>query len=194
MKYTPPVITQVDSNTCSLVTTGGDVVYFDSEDREKVYRYNWYTKKQHKNTSTPYAASVKTVGGARKLILMHQLVMDAKNGIEIDHKDGNGFNNRKSNLRSCTRSQNCMNQKKKAGTSKYKGVSWVKRDGSFYAQIKVGGKNKFLGYFKTDEIAAARAYDSAARKYFGEFARCNFLEENEKERIQRNEVHPQAHG
>jgi hypothetical protein len=110
----------------------------------------------------------------QRTVLMHRLVIAATEEQEVDHIDGNPLNNRLSNLRVVTHQQNLFNQKKKTGTvSKYKGVTWCKRSSKWLAQVMKNKRNNFLGYF-VDEMEAARAYDSAARELFGQFARTNF--------------------
>lgn len=95
---------------------------------------------------------------------------------DVDHRDGEGLNNRRSNLRLVTNSQNNMNSQCRWGAlSKYKGVSWHKRREKWQGRIKLNGKEIYLGYFD-NEKKAARAYDEAAKKHFGEFARLNFSE------------------
>ena len=105
--------------------------------------------------------------------MMHRTIMKSKKGELIDHINGNGLDNRKSNLRFCTRGQNLSNSRLKGGTSRFKGVAFHKRDKSWYAHIVMNCKKIHLGYFPSEE-EAARAYDKAAKKYFREFARCNF--------------------
>jgi hypothetical protein len=93
-----------------------------------------------------------------------------------DHINGKGYDNRKANLRLATRSQNCMNKpfiKTKPSSSKYRGVSWSKSQKKWHVQIGLKGKCIFIGYFE-DEISAAKAYDTAAKKYHKEFAVLNF--------------------
>lgn len=90
-----------------------------------------------------------------------------------DHKNRDGLDNRRSNLRPATHSENARNQIGKSSTSQFKGVSWCKQTGSWKAQISFDKKTKNLGRFK-DEIVAARAYDAAARDAFGDFALLNF--------------------
>ena len=108
------------------------------------------------------------------ILRMHREIMNAQNGQEIDHKNGNGLDNRHANLRFCTHSQNIQNQKvTKDGTSKYKGVSWHKQNKKWLAQIMLNDKQYYLGYFKS-EIEAVKAYDKKAAEFFGEFARLNF--------------------
>jgi hypothetical protein len=93
----------------------------------------------------------------------------------IDHRDGNGLNNQRCNLRPATKKQNGGNQKLSiTNTSAYKGVYWHKRDKGWRAQAKVHGKTIYLGAF-VDKIEAARAYDEAALKYHKEFALTNAM-------------------
>lgn len=90
---------------------------------------------------------------------------------DVDHADTDSTNNRLSNLRVATRSQNCANAKRKSrNTSGYKGVSFCKKKHQWRAYVTVGGKQSHLGYFDSPEEAHA-AYYAAAREHFGEFAR-----------------------
>jgi len=105
---------------------------------------------------------------------MHRFLMNNPNGLEIDHINNNGCDNRRCNLRIATRSQNMANlhltQKR---TSRFKGVCFNKYNSKWHAAIRINGKKKHLGYF-LQEQDAAKAYDSAAKQYFGEFAHINF--------------------
>jgi hypothetical protein len=93
---------------------------------------------------------------------------------KYDHRDGNGLNNQRENLRPCTESQNSQNRRKSVGkTSKFKGVAWHIRKLRWIATLAHNGKRHYLGYFKTQQ-SAARAYDAVAREHFGEFAVLNF--------------------
>lgn len=115
------------------------------------------------------------IGPEQKTLLMHRMILSAKNGQVIDHIDGNGLNNVRSNIRFCTQSQNKMNSRSfHKGTSSYKGVcrhNGVKK--KWQAYVNVNQKKIKLGYYETEE-QAARAYDEAAKKHYGEFARVNF--------------------
>jgi hypothetical protein len=100
--------------------------------------------------------------------------MNVPDGFQIDHIDGDGLNNQKSNLRIGTHQQNIMNRtKQRNNTSGYKGVSFDKSTNKFVAQIGYNKKGIHIGSFKT-AILAARAYDVEAIKYHGEFANLNF--------------------
>lgn len=105
---------------------------------------------------------------------MHRFILDAPHGMEVDHKNGDGLDCRRENMRLATRKQNAFNRKRPSvNTSGFKGVTLVKPTGKWLAQIEVGGKNMHLGTYES-KIEAARAYDKAAIKYHGEFARLNF--------------------
>ena len=101
--------------------------------------------------------------------------MNARDGQFIDHIDHNGLHNRKENLRLASMAQNSWNKRKQRGnhTSKYKGVCFYTREQKWGARIQANGNKIFLGMF-TNEIDAAKVYDKAARKYYGEFAYLNF--------------------
>lgn len=112
---------------------------------------------------------------------MHRYVAGAEKGQYVDHKNRDTLDNRRENLRVCSQSENGGNSKKhwgkggKKSFSKYKGVRYISRQckNHWYAQIQVNKEPIYLGVYLTEE-AAARAYDEAARRYFGGFARLNF--------------------
>ena len=142
-------------------------VIIDDEDYELVSQYKWYTRKAR---HTYYAVCHVYKNGKRTSLAMHQVLCPSPD--KVDHKNGNGLDNRRGNLRACTKHQNDMNRHYTFGSSKYKGVSWNKRDKKWQATIKYNNVGKFLGYFTVEE-EAAKAYDSAALEYFGEFASIN---------------------
>ncbi len=113
-----------------------------------------------------------------KRIMMHQEIMVPAEGYVVDHIDGEGWNNCRDNLRNCTRTQNSRNRRKqrKPATSPYKGVRRNRKYGKCRVYIGHEGRKIYLGTF-WDEIEAARAYDRAAVKFHGPFARLNFPEE-----------------
>ena len=105
---------------------------------------------------------------------MHRLILNAMKGMDVDHINHDGLDNRRSNLRLCTRSENLRNQRALRSSTGLKGIHLDKR-GRWTAYIKPNAQksHKFLGYFD-NAIDAAVAYDAAARQHYGEFARTNF--------------------
>lgn len=112
----------------------------------------------------------------RNKIYMHRVIMGAKRGECVDHINNNGIDNRRSNLRFATHSQNMANARFEKGTSGYRGVAWSRDQGKWKAKIKNHGRHINLGTF-TDAADAARAYDAKALEIYGDFARLNFPSE-----------------
>lgn len=147
----------------------------DKNDYDKIKSYSWSVKKTKNGL---YAITMPKKSG--KKIVMHQLLLNTigKQDVEVDHKDGNGLNNRRSNIRVGTKSDNMANVMKHLGcTSQYKGV--VKVQNNKYAMQFTYNKRKFYKLFN-NELDAALYYDDLARKYHGEFACVNFPQQNER--------------
>lgn len=144
----------------------------DESDADLLSGYRWFAKVAHRRSGLMYAhAHTTRPDGTQTLIKMHQLVMGA---LGVDHRNGNGLDNRRQNLRLATGSQQGANRRPyPGGSSQYKGVSWHKSQGNWRAVIKVNRRSRHLGGFATEE-EAARAYDEAAVAAFGEFAYLNF--------------------
>jgi len=139
----------------------------DDDDAVKWGGLLWKMSKDRKGNS--YA--VTRLGGRYKS--MHRLVMGEPHGLVVDHRDGDGLNCQKDNLRAGTQSQNMGNAKKHTDAKiKSKGVSLDKATGKYRAAICIQGQRIRIGRFDTEAEAAA-AYDRHAKTFFGDFARTN---------------------
>jgi hypothetical protein len=143
----------------------------DPEEYEQLARHKWCAVKYGQGF---YAARTVTIGKKKRHVHMHREIIKAEDGKICDHINHKGLDNRKANLRQVSRVENIWNTRKRKGSSsKYKGVSWFKRQNKWQARIQANGRKIFLGSYK-NEIDAAKTYDRAARKYHGEFAALNF--------------------
>jgi len=158
-----------------ILLTQGKVALVDAEDFEWLNQWKWLAHK-HRNTWYVERRGTKE-NGKRMTIKMHRQILNLKHDDKKqgDHKDRNGLNNTRSNLRICTPQKNSMNRGKylTCHTSKFKGISWHKKIMKWQSEITFAGKKYCLGYFK-NEIDAAKTYDSKAKELFGEFVYTNF--------------------
>ncbi len=164
----PPHLVQALAEGAKLIPlTQGHFAIVDAADYEWLNQYKWHVKK---DKNRYYAESQEN----RKIIKMHRLITGAPDHLVVDHRDHNGLNNRRWNLRLCSHAENIRNQRpQKGGTSKYKGVCRHKHVRKYVSQIGMNGTRKTIGYFD-DEIEAAISYDLKAMEVFGEFAYLNF--------------------
>jgi len=166
-----PIATLPIGTYREIPLTQGKVAIVDPEDYEWLSQWNWYARFS-KGAWYVLRAGPKVKGKCHS-VYMHRVIMQTPDGMQTDHINGNGLDNRRENMRSCNCAQNQYNQQKqkRATSSRFKGVSW---DGRKYrAYIKVAGECISLGRFAS-EVQAALTYDEAARRYFGEFAYTNF--------------------
>lgn len=150
----------------------GQFALVDDKDFERLSKFKWHA---HWDGYNFYAIRTFRISKNKQgRVRMHQELFECPEGMIPDHKDGDGLNNQRENLRPATYQQNNRNRRKKArATSRFKGVSWRSDVGKWRVIITLSGKLKSLGSFLT-ERKAARAYDEAARRLFGEFAHLNF--------------------
>lgn len=157
----------------NITLSNGQETTVDDSDYEELCKYKWGTIKN--KSGHIYAARGTRKNGKYSKILIHRVIMDNPENKMIDHINGNTLDNRRENLRIATRAKNLQNSKLRSDSKcNYKGVS--KRGHRYIARIQISvDKRLFLGYFD-NEKDAAMAYDLAANKYFGEFAKLNFKE------------------
>jgi hypothetical protein len=159
--------------TITIPLTRGYVTVIDAVDAD-LADLKWHTLLA---PDTCYVRRSKSVDGRRGVLFIHQVILarmlgrDLTKGERVDHINGDGLNNTRSNLRLATHTQNLRNARiSRANTSGFKGVHWRKDIKKWQAYIYLDGKKILLGYFDTPELAYA-AYCEAAEKLFGEFAR-----------------------
>jgi len=165
-------------NTCFLVYIGSQnkerYAKISPQDAELVLRYRWSVASNTKYGGRVYYAKTETgPRNNRTRIKMHRLIMNAPEGMHVDHINGDGLDNRRENLRIVTPQLNQANSRKHvAGKSSFKGVSWHHRANKWRAYICINRGQKHIGLFD-DELEAAKAYDAVAKSTWGEHAYLN---------------------
>ena len=152
--------------------TQGKFALVDDEDYTFLIQWKWYFSGRYAVRSESLQHEDGTRFKPRRY--MHRDINRTPLGVQTDHIDGNGLNNRRRNLRDATCAENQRNCRRTKGSSKYKGVQLTNR-GVYVSHIKVSGKSIYLGSFGIDEIKAAKAYNKAALKYHGKYASLNKL-------------------
>jgi len=166
--------------------TQGRYAIVDPAGYPHLSKYKWRLCRTWGKNTLYAERSIRLPNGRYSRILMHRQIMKNMNSnlrdtryerrttnLVVDHINGDGLDNRRANLRLATVAQNAWNSKKRNPRSGYKGVWFAEDKGLWRAAIVYHGRRIHLGYFK-DKIAAAKAYDYAAIKYYKEFARPNF--------------------
>jgi len=149
-------------------------VLIDDEDVEKYSKLKWQSRNNHGSNIFYIGTRRKDENNVWRNVELARYLMNAQKGQIVDHINRNTLDNRKCNLRICTMAENNRNTiKRKDGiSSNYKGVCWKPKSRKYGAQINFNRKKIHLGYFETEDQAAI-AYNIAAVKYFGRFARPN---------------------
>jgi hypothetical protein len=160
-----------ETDTVHIPLSNGLEALIDKADWELVAQYSWHPKKD-RNSLTWYVIANVPNSKPRRSILLHRLIHPVSEGLEVDHKDRNGLNCRRDNLRDSTRVGNMMNVQWRR-SKLYKGVRF--RRGSYWARLRIKGKLKEVGGFETTQDAA-RAYNEMALLEYGEFAFLNRIQ------------------
>jgi hypothetical protein len=149
--------------------TRGQVAIVDDEDLDCVSRFSWQAYPKERGNRTYYYAKARLlIDGRKRLVSMQRFLMDYPQGLVVDHKNHDTLDNRRSNLRVCTRSQNQGNALKRPGT-RFKGVSREHTSKRWKAVIQCENRTYRIGTFEREDEAAS-AYNKKAIELFGEFA------------------------
>ncbi len=173
MKKPRPV--RIEGDVAYVTLTKGYVAVVDSEDATLAAGWNWsahVSKRKDGSVRSVYATRNRRLpGGGQEHVFLHRVIMGAPHGVDIDHRDCDGLNNRRYNLRLATKAQNCQNQSLRADNSSgARGVSWHKQCGKWHATIQASGRRQSLGLFDRFEDASV-AYALASQQKHGEFGR-----------------------
>ena len=162
-----------ENGHCRYICRNGASFIFDADDEEKVRKYVWSV------SNYGYAVSDSKINGKR--LILSRYLLNVNDDTFVDHINGNTLNNLRNNLRIATAQNNSQNMKRPAhNTSGYKGVSFNKVTGKYRAYITINKKFLNLGQSYNNPIDAAKAYDKAARYYFGNYCCLNFPNLNEQ--------------
>ena len=143
------------------------------QDAELILRYRWRVTHTPIGHRRAYYATTRERGRMGRRIKMHRLILNAPDGVHVDHINGDGLDNRRENLRLVTPELNQANSRKHiVQTSRFKGVAWHKGANKWRAYIAINRGQQHLGLFD-DELSAAAAYDAKALELWGEHAHLN---------------------
>lgn len=158
----------MELGTRTIPLSRGRVTIVDKADYEMLRHLSWHV------TAKGYARHCERYLDTSRSVAMHRMIMLPESGQEVDHINGDRLDNRRCNLRLCSRAENGRNRRRQRSSSfRFKGARKDWRRGKWQAYIKDDGIQRHLGCFES-ETEAARAYDAAAMRLFGDFARTNF--------------------
>lgn len=153
--------------------TQGFITFVSEAGYEKVKDFKWCAHKMRRRIyATRYGPRANSKSGP--LIYMHRVLLDAPKGMQVDHINGNGLDNREENLRVVSNAQNqqAFQRKRRGCASIFRGVTWHKCLKKWMAKIEYRSRTVYLGVFEFEQDAA-RAYNEAAKNFFGAFASPN---------------------
>jgi hypothetical protein len=152
----------------------GSVALVDDEDYEELSKFKWYADQRSRSCYIRRLERNNTPEGPRqRCVYLHRQIMQPPPGMDVDHINSDATDNRRENLRICTRSQNNQNARRRVDSNQsYKGV-WITQNGKYASRIYDGGKKVHIGVYD-NEVSAAEAYDRKAKELFGAYAKLNF--------------------
>lgn len=161
---------RIEGNVAFVQLTMGYEAVIDAVEAPLVGQWNW-TALLQPHSNTVYAYRHDCSGPKKRNVRMHRLIAGDPPGLDVDHRDGNGLNNRRSNLRAATKSQNAHNARlSRRNSSGAKGVYWSNRAQRWIVEIRLHGQRHYVGTFvRLDD--ASSAYASASARLHGEFGR-----------------------
>jgi hypothetical protein len=152
--------------------TQNRVALVDDEDFDRVAQFKWWAS-ENRRAHQWYAARGFYAGGKRHTVLMHRFILDAPRGVLVDHKDRDGLNNTRGNLRLCDHSLNAANAVRRLSASGYRNVYAMGNTGRWMVRLTIRLKQQTFGIFD-DLTEAAHFADQVAIQHFGDFAILNF--------------------
>lgn len=172
MKRPRPIL--IEGDIAYVTLTQGYIAIIDAADAEFVGRWNWSAhihKRSDGAIRKVYARRCERANGGQRHILLHRGLIDAPDDMDVDHRSGDGLDNRRQNLRLATKAQNCQNQTLRTDNSSgVRGVNWHEQCGKWHATIQADGKRHSLGLFEI--LADAKsAYALASKDMHGDFGR-----------------------
>ena len=152
MPFIPNEVFHRPDGVSEIRLSRGMTTLIDTADYILVAAYRWHA--QPSTSGIWYASAHSRIGdNLPRIVFMHRMLLSTSFGHEVDHRDGDGLNNRRGNLRSATKAQNTFNRKVVSHSSRYTGVNWNKANQKWFARITAHGKFRYLGYFNSEEAA-----------------------------------------
>lgn len=157
-----------------LMLQNGGFALVDDEDYKELSKYKWYADYRPRSCYIRRMERRNTPEGPRqRYVYLHRQIMQPPPGMQVDHINSDATDNRRENLRICTRSQNNQNARRRVDSKhSYKGV-WITKGGKYASRIRNGNKRVHIGVYD-NEVLAAKAYDQKAKELFGAYAKLNF--------------------